>query len=74
MLEPGEIYYEDFSVNYFPPGCIERELVARPNKGRLLVCSNSILFDPQDQTDAILKFSYRCVKLVCVRVRSVSSA
>ena len=31
----------------------------RPIKGRLLVCSNSILFDPQDQTEPILKFSYR---------------
>eukprot|EP00729_Bicosta_minor_P009634 gene9634-8579_t len=49
MLEPAEIYYEDFSV----------DLVARPIKGRLLVCSNSILFDPQDQTEPILKFPYR---------------
>ena len=29
MLEPAEIYYEDFSVHYFPPDCIERDLVAR---------------------------------------------
>lgn len=45
--------------HYFPPDCIERDLVARPIKGRLLVCSNSILFDPQDQTEPILKFPYR---------------
>ena len=31
----------------------------RPIKGRLLVCSNSILFDPVDQSDAILKVGTR---------------
>eukprot|EP00039_Didymoeca_costata_P007268 m.97938 g.97938 ORF g.97938 m.97938 type:complete len:922 (-) comp13618_c1_seq2:66-2831(-) len=58
LLDTAELYYEDFSVHYFPPGCVERDLVARPIKGRLLICSKSILFDPISHSDAILKFPY----------------
>jgi len=29
LLETAEIYYEDFSVHYFPPGCIEHKLLER---------------------------------------------
>eukprot|EP00037_Helgoeca_nana_P008461 m.75409 g.75409 ORF g.75409 m.75409 type:complete len:965 (+) comp18956_c0_seq1:4339-7233(+) len=64
LLETREIYYDDYSVHYFPPGCMERKLVQRPIKGRLLVCSNSILFDPSDPLEPILKFPLRkCTKL-----------
>mmetsp|Transcript_31055 Transcript_31055/g.81324 ORF Transcript_31055/g.81324 Transcript_31055/m.81324 type:complete len:943 (+) Transcript_31055:114-2942(+) len=62
LLETREIYYEDYSVHYFPPGCSEQKLVQRPIKGRLLVCSNSILFDPSDPLEPILKFPYQKTK------------
>jgi hypothetical protein len=29
LLETREIYYDDYSVHYFPPGCMERKLVQR---------------------------------------------
>ena len=38
--------------------------MARPIKGRLLICTNSILFDPSDQTEPILKFPLRKCKSV----------
>ncbi|XP_076336883.1 protein FAN-like isoform X2 [Tachypleus tridentatus] len=62
LLEPGEIYFEDFSVYYYDEKLAEPEAIKRKQKGRLKVCSKSILFDPQDITLPILKFPLKeCV-------------
>jgi hypothetical protein len=29
LLDPGETYFEDFSVDFFPPGCNDRQLSDR---------------------------------------------
>ncbi|XP_077865319.1 protein FAN-like [Saccoglossus kowalevskii] len=59
LLEPGEIYFEDFSVFYYPQGLPEAEAIKRKVRGRLKTCSKSILFDPQDMSYPIIKFPMR---------------
>eukprot|EP00047_Mylnosiga_fluctuans_P005972 m.243958 g.243958 ORF g.243958 m.243958 type:complete len:918 (-) comp14365_c0_seq1:118-2871(-) len=64
LLEHGETYLEDFGVNYFPYGCSDEEAVRKSIRGRLKLCSHSILLDPQDMAYPILKFSFKkCLKV-----------
>lgn len=55
LLQHGEVYYEDFSVQYFPPDLSETEALRRNIRGRLKVCSHSIFFDPQDLRYPLIK-------------------
>ncbi|XP_067052011.1 protein FAN-like isoform X3 [Acropora muricata] len=64
LLEPGEIYFEDFSVFYYPSGSSEEEAIKRKQRGRLKICSKSILFDPIDTVYPIIKFPLReCISV-----------
>ncbi|XP_069951437.1 protein FAN isoform X2 [Cherax quadricarinatus] len=66
LLEPGEIYFEDFAAVYILP-----EESANNNdgweekfedgllRGRLKVCSKSLVFDPRDIRAPIIKFPFR---------------
>ncbi|KAK3925480.1 Protein FAN [Frankliniella fusca] len=49
LLEPGEIYFEDFSVVLLPSNSINRQ------DGRLKLCSKSIVFDPKELSRPIIK-------------------
>ncbi|CAH3169012.1 unnamed protein product [Porites evermanni] len=65
LLEPGEIYFEDFSVFYYPSDLPEEEAIKRKQRGRLKICSKSILFDPIDTSYPILKFPLReCISIM----------
>ncbi|KAH6946918.1 hypothetical protein HPB50_016143 [Hyalomma asiaticum] len=55
LLEPGEIYFKDYSVYLYPDNVKEAEAQRRRQKGRLKVCSKSILFVPEDVNHPILK-------------------
>lgn len=57
LLEPGEIYFKDYSVYLYPDNVTEAEALRRRQKGRLKVCSKSILFVPEDINHPILKFT-----------------
>ncbi|CAL1294758.1 unnamed protein product [Larinioides sclopetarius] len=59
LLEPGEIYFEDYSCYCYPGKISESEACRRNQKGRLKVCSKSILFDPKDVCNPILKLPLR---------------
>ena len=61
LLEFGEIYFDDFSVIYYPNCPTEAESIERKQRGRLKVCSYSIIFDPLDSADPVLKIAYRDV-------------
>ncbi|KAK2550481.1 Protein FAN [Acropora cervicornis] len=64
LLEPGEIYFEDFSVFYYPSGSSEEEAIKRKQRGRLKICSKSILFDPIETVYPIIKFPLReCISV-----------
>ncbi|XP_038068745.1 protein FAN-like isoform X1 [Patiria miniata] len=64
LLEPGEIYFEDFSVFFYPSDLPEEEAIRRRTRGRLKVCSKSIVFDPQDVSQPVVKFPLReCIQI-----------
>ncbi|RNA14126.1 FAN-like, partial [Brachionus plicatilis] len=65
LLEPGEIYFEDFLVYYHetdsPFDC------GRPKsliKGNLKICSKSFVFDPLDFNYPLIKFSYKFIQKI----------
>jgi len=61
-LEPGEIYYEDFSVYYYPSGLSQEQAISKRQRGHLKLCSKSIVFVPQEIQFPCLKFPLRYVK------------
>lgn len=61
LLDPGEIYFEDYSVFYYPSGLSEQEAIKRKQRGHLKICSKSLVFVPKESQHAILKFPLRYV-------------
>ena len=61
LLEPGELYFDDFSVFYHPDadGSDSEQSMRRKIRGRLKICSKSLVFDPQDLTDPVVKFPFK---------------
>lgn len=58
LLEPNEIYFEDFSVNLIDESeCDPVEDV--PRNGHLKMCSKSVVFDPKDINEPIIKIAYK---------------
>lgn len=55
LLSNNETYYEDFSVDAYPRDVADRVAMQRTMRGRLKVCSRSLLFDPKDASQPILK-------------------
>eukprot|EP00111_Clytia_hemisphaerica_P016966 TCONS_00050315-protein len=53
VLEPGETYFEDFSVFYSSTSNKKKQ------KGRLKICSKSLLFDPLDSEFPLIKLLYK---------------
>lgn len=57
LLEPNEIYFEDFSANLLDENgdtCGDQ-----PINGHLKMCSKSLVFDPKDQSQPIIKIAYK---------------
>ncbi|XP_065828267.1 protein FAN-like [Oscarella lobularis] len=61
LLEPGEIYFEDYSAIYYPAGLAD---VKKKQKGRLKLCSKSLIFDPHESACPILKLNFRDVRSI----------
>ncbi|KAK6184595.1 hypothetical protein SNE40_007040 [Patella caerulea] len=64
LLEPGEIYFEDFSVYYYPVGLPEAEAIKKKQRGHLKICSKSIVFVPKEIHLPIIKFPMKYVSLI----------
>lgn len=68
-MEPGEIYFHDFSVFYHPDAdgsnntstsvTASEAAMKRKCKGRLKVCSQSLVFDPQESSEPVVKFPFK---------------
>ena len=56
LLEPSEIYFEDFKVVYHTKPEEKNPSVHHEVPGRLKVCSKSIVFVPQNISLPMLKF------------------
>ncbi|XP_059617028.1 protein FAN-like [Phlebotomus argentipes] len=55
LLEPGEVYFEDFSVNLLKPLIVDESR----RMGRLKLCSKSLVYDPRDVSQPIVKISFK---------------
>ena len=55
LLEPAEIYFEDFSAFLFPHDAKEHDFERKKQIGRLKMCSKSIVFDPKDINKPLIK-------------------
>lgn len=71
LLEPGEIYFEDFAAIYILPNESTENDDGWENKfedgmlrGRLKVCSKSLVFDSRDIRAPIIKFPYRSFEAI----------
>lgn len=64
LLEPGEIYFEDYLVYYHE---LKSPLLNESNnnyesiKGNLKICSKSLVFDPINFSYPLIKFPYKCI-------------
>lgn len=72
LLEPGEIYFEDYLVYYHELRCPFDAVEGgdnneglphhqQPIKGNLKICSKSVVFDPISFSYPLVKFSYKSV-------------
>lgn len=62
LLEPNEIYFEDFLANLIDEHRTDADEPVRD--GHLKMCSKSIIFDPKDKMEPILKIVYKdCTRL-----------
>ena len=64
LLEYGEIFYENLSVYQYPVPNSSLKFVesdALRVKGRLHLCSRSIIFEPNDIKKPLLKFIYKSI-------------
>lgn len=55
MLDPGEIYFEDFSAVLIPPDVTPKTFESKKQDGRLKMCSKSLVFDPKDINKPLIK-------------------
>lgn len=61
-LEPGEIYFEEFAVIYYPPSSTETDAINKQQRGKLKICSKSVVFEPKETKYSLLKFPLKNVK------------
>lgn len=61
LLEPNEIYFEDFLVNLITEAPCDDIIVPDEQRhiGRLKMCSKSIVFDPKDFDLPMIKITYK---------------
>lgn len=64
LLDPSEIYFEDFGVFYYPAGLSAQQAINKKQKGHLKLCSKSIVFVPREIQFPILKFPLKFVENV----------
>ncbi|KAG6463345.1 hypothetical protein O3G_MSEX013819, partial [Manduca sexta] len=66
LLEPGEVYFEDFSCSMHYNECLE---VGNPTHGRLKLCSKSIVFEPKDMRPPLIKLQFKdCIDLTVLHL------
>jgi len=64
LLEPGEVYFEDFRCTLSGRSKSPKGNEFAQQDGRLKLCSKSVVFEPQDMMKPILKIMLKyCTKL-----------
>eukprot|EP01114_Cavostelium_apophysatum_P011697 TRINITY_DN260_c1_g1_i1.p1 TRINITY_DN260_c1_g1~~TRINITY_DN260_c1_g1_i1.p1 ORF type:complete len:896 (-),score=250.63 TRINITY_DN260_c1_g1_i1:12-2699(-) len=59
LLDEGEYYFDDFSGFYYPPSETDELSFKRRVKGRLKLCSLSVIFDPDDHKLPITRIPFK---------------
>lgn len=69
LLEPGEIYFEDFSCTMSECAFIIKD---KSQQGRLKLCSKSLVFEPRDWTYPLIKLHFKdCSNIFIVAPKSI---
>lgn len=63
-MEPGEIYFEDFSAILVPPDTTPKTYDSKKQDGRLKMCSKSLVFDPKDFTKPLIRIPLKDCKVL----------
>ncbi|KAF2078283.1 hypothetical protein CYY_000375 [Polysphondylium violaceum] len=74
LMEEGEYYFDDYNATFYPPADTEEESWAKRVAGRVLICSNSIFFEPDDNKLPIMRMPFKEVLGVGRWLNSASSA
>lgn len=61
LLDPGEIYFEDFSTNLIT---FDNNQINKKQSGRLKLCSKSLVFEPKHITAPLIKIPLRECKII----------
>jgi factor associated with neutral sphingomyelinase activation len=65
LLEPGEIYFEDYLVYYHELNSpLSKPGHTNQIKGNLKICSKSIVFDPLNFSYPLVKFPYKSIEKI----------
>ena len=69
LLEPGEIYFEDYLVYYHElntpfANTTPKKSAFKSLKGNLKICSKSIVFDPINLNAPLVKFQYKSIEKI----------
>ena len=68
LLEYGELFFEDLAVFYYPifpnHSTSFSQCDAVKLKGRLKVCSRSLIFEPNDERKPLYKFAFKAINSV----------
>lgn len=72
LLEPGEIYFEDYSCTMSDK---ESLVEGKARQGRLKLCSKSLVFEPRDWACPLIKLHFKdCTAISIVKPRSFSQS
>ncbi|MDP2436989.1 MAG: hypothetical protein Q8P67_14665, partial [archaeon] len=61
LLEEGEYYFEDFSGWYYPEHLDDNQAWQWRRKGRVKLCSASVIFEPDDVAEAIMRLPFSAI-------------
>lgn len=64
LLDPGEIYFEDFSSSFIPPDTTPKTYESKKQDGRLKMCSKSLVFEPKDLNRPLIKIPLKDCKII----------
>lgn len=64
QLDPGEIYFEDFSVVFIPADTTQKTYDSKKQDGRLKMCSKSLVFEPKEYAKPLLKIPFKACTII----------
>jgi factor associated with neutral sphingomyelinase activation len=63
-IEDGEEYLEDFAAFYYPPDVSDSVALKTKRKGRLRLCTRSLVFEPVDNYYPLIRIPFRETEVI----------